>query len=75
MLIRQILLKRGITVGAANISDNHEIKPALEGLGISFPKKVIVLVGGASGIGFLDQFSMQNSQNAEKSEVFHFSLL
>ena len=28
MLIRQILLKRGINVGAANISDNHEIMPA-----------------------------------------------
>lgn len=61
MLIRQILLKRGTTVGAANISDNHEIKPALEGLGISFPKKVIVLVGGAGGIGFLDQFSIQKA--------------
>ena len=61
MLIRNIPLKRGSNVAAANISDNHEIKQALDGLEISHPKKAIVLVGGAGGIGWLDRFSMQKA--------------
>lgn len=61
MLIRQIDLKRGMSVRAANITDNHEIPDALTQLGITHPKTVIVLVGGAGGIGFLDQFPMRKA--------------
>lgn len=58
MLIRQLELKHEINVKAVNISDNNEITEALIQLEIPHPKKVIVLVGGASGIGFLDKFAM-----------------
>jgi len=61
MLLRQIALKRGITVGAANIADNNEIPEALTQLGIPHPKTTIVLVGGAGGIGFLDKFPMRKA--------------
>lgn len=61
MLIRQISLKRGVTVKAANISDNHEIQNALTQLEIPHPKTAIVLVGGAGGIGFLDKFPMRKA--------------
>jgi len=61
MLTRQIDLKHGVTVGAANIADNNEITEALNQLGIPHPKTVIVLVGGAGGIGFLDQFPMRKA--------------
>ena len=61
MLIRQISLKRGVTVKAANISSEHEIQEALTGLEIPNPKNAIVLVGGAGGIGFLDKFPMRKA--------------
>ena len=61
MLIRQITLKRGTIAGAANIANNNEILEALEQLGIPHPKTVIVLVGGAGGIGFLDKFPMRKA--------------
>lgn len=61
MLTRQIALKRGVTVGAANVSDNNEIAQALIQLGIPHPKTVIVLVGGAGGIGFLEKFPMRKA--------------
>lgn len=61
MLIRQISLKRGVTVKAANISDNHEIQNALTQLEIPHPRTTIVLVGGAGGIGFLDKFPMRKA--------------
>ena len=61
MLIRQLALKRGVTVGAVNITDNSEIQEALTGLGIPHPKTVIVLVGGAGGIGFMDKFPMRKA--------------
>ena len=61
MLIRQIALKRGVTVGAANIENNNEIEEALTQLGIPHPNTTIVLVGGASGIGFLDKFPMRKA--------------
>ncbi|MFT3895202.1 MAG: hypothetical protein QM730_26550 [Anaerolineales bacterium] len=61
MLTRQIDLKHGATVGAVNITDNNEITQALDQLGIPHPKTVIVLVGGASGIGFLDKFPMRKA--------------
>ena len=61
MLIRQISLKRGVTVKAANISNDHEIQDALSALEIPHPKEAIVLVGGAGGIGFLDLFPMRKA--------------
>jgi len=61
MLIRQISLKRGVHVSAANISSDHEIQDALTGLDIPHPKNAIVLVGGAGGIGFLDKFPMRKA--------------
>jgi len=61
MLIRQISLKRGVTVKAANISNDGEIQEALSGLEISHPKNTIVLVGGAGGIGFSDKFPMRKA--------------
>jgi hypothetical protein len=61
MLTRQIPLKRDINVDAVNISDNSEIPEALNQLGIPHPKPVIVLVGGASGIGWLDKFPMRKA--------------
>lgn len=61
MLVRQLSLKRGVTVGAANIADNNEIQEALTRLGLPHPKNVIVLIGGAGGIGFLDKFPMRKA--------------
>lgn len=61
MLTRQIDLKRDVTVPAVNISDNNEIREALNQLGIPHPRTVIVLVGGAGGIGFLDKFPMRKA--------------
>ena len=61
MLIRQLTLKHGITVNAVNISDNKEIPEALKELGIPHSKTVIVLVGGAGGIGSLDKFPMRKA--------------
>lgn len=61
MLKRQISLKRGVDAGAVNVKDNHEIQEALIELEIPHPKPVIVLVGGANGIGFKDQFPMRKA--------------
>lgn len=61
MLIRQLALKRGVTVGAVNIKDYHEIQEALTGLAIPHPKPVIVLVGGAGGIKWLEKFPMRKA--------------
>lgn len=61
MLIRQIPLKHEVNVKAVNISSDAEINKALEQLGIPHHKKVIVLVGGAGGIGFLDKFAMRKA--------------
>lgn len=58
---RQLLLKRGVTVGAVNITEDKEIQEALTQLEIPRPKPVIVLVGGAGGIGFLDKFPMRKA--------------
>jgi hypothetical protein len=44
-----------------NISENDEIPFALDQLGIARQKNVIVLVGGASGIGWLDKFPMRKA--------------
>ena len=61
MLIRQLTLKPGVTVGAVNIKDYHEIQEALTSLGIPRPKTVIVLVGGAGGINWLQKFPMRKA--------------
>ncbi len=61
MITRQLTLKHGITVGAVNIADNKDIPDALKALEIPYPKSVIVLVGGAGGIGFLDKFPMRKA--------------
>ena len=61
MLTRQIPLKRGLTVHAVNITEDDDISQALAELEIPHPKPVIVLVGGASGIGFWDKFPMRKA--------------
>jgi hypothetical protein len=58
MLLRQLSLKRGTNVRAANISEDKEIQEALIQLEIPHPRPVIVLVGGAGGIGWWDKFPM-----------------
>ena len=61
MLTRQLSLKRGVTVSAANITEDKEIQEALAQLDIPHPKTVIVLVGGAGGVGWWDQFPMSRA--------------
>src|SRR5512147_3069262 len=61
MITRQISLKGRVTVHAANITEDKEISEALTQLEIPHPKPVIVLVGGAGGIGFLDKFPMREA--------------
>jgi hypothetical protein len=61
MLIRQIPLKHGIDAPAANIANHTELGEALKQLGILRPKKVIVLIGGADGIGLLDQLAVKKA--------------
>jgi hypothetical protein len=61
MLTRQIPFKQGVNVKAANIADDKDIQEALTELQIPHPKTVIVLVGGAGGIGFWDKFPMRKA--------------
>lgn len=61
MLTRQIPFKHGAAIKAVNILDNSEIQNALDYLEIPHPNTVIVLVGGAGGIGLLDKFSMRKA--------------
>src|SRR5215211_7205481 len=61
MLTRQLLLKRGVTARAVNITDYREIQEALRELEIPYPRPVIVLVGGAGGRGWLDKFPMRKA--------------
>ena len=61
MLTRQISLKHDITVKAVNISQEQEIQLTLAELHIPRPNPVIVLVGGAEGIAWLDQFPMRKA--------------
>jgi hypothetical protein len=61
MLTRQIPLKRGTNVRAANITEDNEIQKALLELEIPHPNRVIVLVGGAGGMGFWDKFPMRKA--------------
>jgi hypothetical protein len=61
MLVRQLSLKRGENVRAVNISEDKEIQEAINELEIPHPKPVIVLVGGAGGIGWWDKFPMSKA--------------
>ena len=61
MTTRQIPLQGDHTAKAAHVSDNNEINKALEELRIPHPRSVIVLVGGAGGIGWLDKFPMRKA--------------
>jgi hypothetical protein len=61
MLTRQISLKRDVRVKAAHISGDKDIQEALIELEITHPKPVIVLVGGAGGIGWWDKFPMRKA--------------
>src|SRR5688500_16049161 len=60
-ITRQLSLKRGVKARAANISEEKQIPEALTQLEVPHPNKVIVLVGGASGIGWLDTFPMRKA--------------
>lgn len=61
MLTRQIPLEPGVPVKAAHVSNSKEIQRALDQLEIPHPNSVIVLVGGAAGIGWLDMFPMRKA--------------
>jgi hypothetical protein len=61
MLTRQISLRGGTTARAVNIRDDDEIHTALQHLQIPHPRPVIVLVGGAGGIGWWDKFPMSKA--------------
>ena len=61
MLTRRIPLKRGVNAIGVNITDDKEIQEALIELEIPHPNRVIVLVGGAGGIGFWDKFPMRKA--------------
>jgi len=61
MITRQIPFRQDANVKGANITDDKEIQPALTELEIPHPRRVIVLVGGAGGIGFWDQFPMRKA--------------
>jgi hypothetical protein len=72
MITRQIPLEHS-TAKAVNIGDAAEIQPALDELKIPHPNSVIVLVGGAGGVGWLDKFPMRKAvgvvaQLAEETE-------
>jgi len=61
MNIRQISFKGNNTAKAAYISDNTDIDKAIRELQLPHPETVIVLVGGAGGIGWLDEFPMRKA--------------
>lgn len=61
MITRQILLRGGAPARAVNITDNSEIPTALKELEIPHPQSVIVLVGGAGGIKWMEKFPMRKA--------------
>jgi TRPM family ion channel len=73
MITRQIPLQHGIPAKAANISENAEIDRALDELGIPHPQPVIVLVGGAGKIKWLDKFPMRKAVTvvAQLAQAMH----
>ena len=60
-MIRQLTLKGRNKVHGVNISEDDDIPIALKELEIVYPKTVIVLVGGAGGIGFLEKAPMRKA--------------
>ncbi len=58
MFVRTFSLKSGVTIKAVNITKDNEIPEALTQLGIPHPQRVIVLVGGAGRMRWLDRFPM-----------------
>lgn len=60
MLAKQLPLERG-AVRAAHVSSVSEIDRALDTLQIPHPSSVIVLVGGAGGIGWFDISPMRKA--------------
>ena len=58
---KQISLKRGTNTPAVYVSAHKQIKLALAELDIPINKKVIVLIGGAGGIGVFDKFAMRKA--------------
>jgi hypothetical protein len=61
MNTRQISFKGNYTAKAVYIADNNHIEKAINELEIPHPKSVIVLVGGAGGIGWWDKFPMSKA--------------
>ena len=61
MLTRQIPLDRSDMAMAVNISGNSDIQKAIDQLEIPHPNPVIVMVGGAGGIGLLDRFPVRKA--------------
>ena len=61
MPVTQISPKHGLKATAARISEDKEIGEALLQLKIPHPKPVIVLVGGAAGVGWWDKFPMRKA--------------
>ena len=61
MVTRQLPLERGVPVRAAHVSSAAEIRRALDQLKIPHPDSVIVLVGGAGGIGWPDMAPMRKA--------------
>lgn len=61
MNISEISFEGNRTAKAAYISENSDIEKAIQELHIPRPRKVIVLVGGAGGIGWLDKFPMRKA--------------
>jgi len=55
-MINQISLKHGRTAKAASIQNEADIPAALDELKIPHPSPVIVLVGGAGGMSWLEKF-------------------
>jgi hypothetical protein len=47
-----------VTIPAVSLAENKEIPEALTQLNVSYPKPVIVLVGGAGGLGWRDILPM-----------------
>ncbi len=60
-MLRQLSLKHGETIPVAHIKEDKEILEALTRLEIPHPKPVIVLVGGAGGISWLEKFPMRKA--------------
>jgi hypothetical protein len=61
MLIRQFSLDNDLTVTAPVITGEQEIAEALTHVGISYPRPVIVLIGGAKGINWLERFPVRRA--------------